>query len=165
MNIRVFELESIITEAETGLTGMLTHWIYNRDGSLRYIFQPHGLNPEDRQPVDRICINPASIPASTPMIDFEVPDGILGSQVEDRASTFAGTAVSFVCHLDGCLHVRVQPKGVVQKTQAPIAATEFDLRRLKGDAIPVMTKAEREQSLVEKPSPAGDGCRVVNADN
>lgn len=162
MNIRVYKLESIITEQETGLTGMLTHWWYNRDGSTRYVFQPRGINPKDHQPVDRIFINPATIPDDTPMEDFEVPDGLLGTTVTDRASTFSGIASAFVCHLDGCLHVRVQPPGIVEETKAPIQAMEFDMRRLDGDAIKPMTVEEKAESKKTTPSPAGGG-RIVNS--
>ncbi len=162
--IKVFKLESVIEETETGLTGMLTHWIYNRDNSIRYVFQPRGLNPKDQQPVDRIVINPSTIPDGTPMEDFEIPDGVLGSFVTDRASGFAGSASAFVCHLDGCLHVRVQPKGIVEETRAPIQATEFDMRRLDGDAIKKMTPEEVEKSKKEVPSPAGGG-KLINANH
>lgn len=162
MKIRVCKLESIITEQETGLTGMLTHWIYNRDNSIRYIFQPRGINPKDQQPVDRIVITPSTIPSDTPSEDFEVPDGLLGTVVTDRASTFTGIASAFVCHLDGCLHVKVQPSGIVPGTNAPIGANEFDLRRLDGPGIPERTAEEVEESKKTKPSPAGGG-RLINS--
>lgn len=160
--ITVFKLDTILKEGATGLTGMLTHWYYGAAGDIRYIFQPKGINPEDGKPVDRIMTDAAWIPEGTPTEEIEIPDEILGSDVMDKASGFKGKAVAFVCHLDGCFHVKVQPPGIVKKTGAPFEQCEFDLRRLEGKMIPVKTEAEVKQSKAEKPSPAStDG--VINS--
>src|SRR5438132_538386 len=60
---------------------------------------------------------------------------VLGTEVEDEASGFKGKAVASVLHINGCLHIDVQPSGILEETGTRIEPQNFDIRRLKGKAI------------------------------
>jgi len=155
--INVVKLGTVCTDKATGLTGTLTHWIYDMGHRHDYLFQPQGINSDDGQPLGKLFLELARLvlpPDSMETID--VPEEILGSQVTDKASGFSGMAVNFVRHINGCFHVTIQPSGVLPKTNGPVRKAEFDLRGCSGEKIIEMTEAERAQSQVKNPSPAGD---------
>lgn len=156
MQIKVLKLGTVCKDRATQLEGTLTHWVFDMDQRVEYIFQPRGLN-EHGAPLDRLLFGLARLEVKD--TDFEVVDipfEILGSQVTDKASGFTGMAVEFIRHINGCFHVVIQPAGVVEKTKAPIRKHEFDLRQCAGEKIKVMTESELAQSKVDKPSPDGD---------
>ena len=151
--IKVIKLGTVCADKATELTGTLTHWIYNMDGHIDYLFQPKGLN-EDGQPVDKLYLEVDRLKVKSK--DFEnvtVPDEILGTQVTDKASGFTGMAVSFIRHINGCFHVSIQPKGVLAKNNSPIKRCDFDLRSCEGKEIKKLSEAEKKKSEEEEPSP------------
>jgi hypothetical protein len=156
MNIRVIKLGTVCTDKATGLTGTLTHWLLNMDKEIAYLFQPRGISPENGQPVSRFNLGPVRL--ELPENAFEtvdVPFEILGSIVTDKASEFTGMAVEFVRHINGCFHVIIQPRGVLEKTNSPIQKLDFDLRRCSGEKIIELTPAEIDRSKKTHPSPTG----------
>lgn len=153
----VIKLGTVCTDEATKLTGTLTHWLIGMSGSIDYLFQPNGLNPETCQPVKKIILSPKRlILPPNAMKEIEIPFEILGTQVEDQASGFKGMAIALIMHINGCFHVEIQPPGVTPKDQTPIKTAEFDLRGCTGIEIPVLTEAEQEKSQREKPSPDMD---------
>jgi hypothetical protein len=150
--MNIVKLGTKVKDSATGLAGMLTHFQVEMDERGWYRFQPAGLNPEDGQPVKAMWIVPERVnkPADT---FVELPLEVLGTQVIDRASGFKGQAINVVLHISGCVHVGVQPNGVLDKTRAPIDSCDFDIRRLAGDAIQRMTDEERAADQKAKPSP------------
>jgi len=149
----MIELGSIVTDTATGLSGMVTHLQIEMSGAQWLLFQPRGLNPKSLQPVDSIWLIEQRLTGGKRIAMPDLPTHVLGTQVEDEASGFAGMAVALQLHINGCVHVDVQPKGV-QDTGAPIKACNFDIRRLKGKAIKPLTKAQLKTSTRAHPSPA-----------
>lgn len=156
----MIKLGSMCTDIATGIEGMVTHLQIDMNMSEYYQFQPRGLNPKSGQPVDRMWLVEERIEGGMLLTEADEPDlptHVLGTIVEDEASGFKGMAVSLVYHINGCVHFNVQPKGL-QDTGAPIETCNFDIRRLKGEAIKPMTSEEQKQDEVKCPSPSGDGC-------
>lgn len=77
---------------------------------------------------------------------------MLGTLVQDKATSFRGIAINLLLHLNGCVHVVVKPKGKLQNNES-IASGNFDLRRLKGSAIPKLSKKQLQDSKLEEPGP------------
>lgn len=155
------ELGSMITDTATLLKGMLTHYVVLMGGSRRYVFQPHGLNPETGGPVDHFFIEPVRIKGGKVVPEPDLPLDVLGTQAEDLASGFSGTAIELCLHLTGCVHITLQPRGKLQKTGESVSAHGFDIRRLKGPAIKPLTEPQRQVSQEKKPSPMGMPPRPV----
>lgn len=154
---KALRLGAECTEKATGLNGAVTHWLMDMGGKITYLFQPKRINPDTGQPVSKLIIEIERIQANPK--DFEevdIPIEILGSHVADKASGFNGMAVAFIRHLNGCFHVQIQPSGVLQKTNSPIAKMEFDLRQCKGEKIVELTPEEMKESKAKRPSPTGD---------
>ncbi len=122
---------------------------------IEYIFQPKGLN-EFGQPLPWIRLELERLETTDDMFEeVDVPVEILASQVTDNASGFTGMAVGFVRHINGCFHVAIQPKGVLEKTKTPVKRLDFDLRQCSGEMITKMTEEELAASKLSRPSPAG----------
>jgi hypothetical protein len=154
----MFKLGTMVKDTVTGLEGMLTHLhVEGEGGHVLYNFQPRGLNPKTQEPVDDMWIAPNRIKGAT-----EVPESpqlseamkALNTEVEDQASGFKGIAVAAILHINGCVHLDVQPPGVVAETGKAIKRNDFDIRRLKGKAIKPLTEAQYEKSVAASPSPA-----------
>jgi hypothetical protein len=153
--IKIIKLGSVTKDTATGLMGMVTHAYMELDRRLQYAFQPRGLNPETGQPVDRVWVVPDRLDMDGVAFDaVAFPIEVLGTEVTDTASGFKGIAIGINMHISGCVHVAVQPKGTLAKTGAAVASMDFDIRRLKGKAIPVLTEDERSSDQAARPSPA-----------
>lgn len=150
--MKIIKLNTMVTDAVTGMEGMLTMAIIDMDGTARYVFQPRGLNPETRQPVTRILLESSRVENGI-LEEVNLPMEVLGSEVEDIATGFTGIAVQINYHINGCVHFEVKPRGFLEKSGDSIEACDFDYRRLKGPAIKVMTEEELEVSKIKKPSP------------
>lgn len=153
--MKIIKLGTITTDTATGREGMVTHLQMETGNVIFYIFQPRGLNPENGQPVkstfvvpDRLVkVNEIPLPANFPV-------DVLGTEVEDIATGFKGNAVGITLHQSGCVHVVVQPPGMIEKTGASFESTDFDIRRLKGKKIPVLTEKQKEADQTKRPSPS-----------
>ena len=154
----MIKLGTIVTDKVTGLEGMLTHLQTEMNGDRFYSFQPKGLDKKTLLPLDPIWVVEdrieGGIEMNMPIEIEEKIDDILGTEVEDKASGFKGTAICAVYHINGCLHVDIQPKGTNPETGKIIDRHNFDIRRLKGDAIEEKDEKEVEYSKVRFPSPA-----------
>jgi hypothetical protein len=150
--MKMFKLGTIVTDSVSGTRGMLTHVMCAMNASLQYVYQPSALHPKTLQPVSRVLLNPARVEGGEE-IEVEIPLHLLGTQAEDLATGFQGTIVELVMHINGCIHVEIKPSGTNPETGSTIEAHEFDLRRLKGDAIEPLEGEALEQSRKNKPSP------------
>lgn len=149
----MIKLGSSATEISTGLEGMITRYFVGLNDHKNYLFQPRGLSRESLTPLDAFWTNEKLIQGAENVPDVELPLQVLGTEVEDMASGFKGIALGLQLHISGCVHVEVQAKGVNDRTGEKIACQNFDIRRLKGAAIPPMTEIERAASQAAKPSP------------
>jgi len=155
----MLKLNTDVKDTATGLEGRLTHYQLQVGGNEHYHFQPRGINPDTGAPLLGIWLESARIEGG---IEIEKPHvhwpvEILGTEVKDDASSFSGTAIALILHTNGCVHVDVQPKGTQKKNGAPINSHDFDIRRISGEKVPVLTEAQREESERENPSPAPIG--------
>lgn len=156
MKIETLILGTECEDRATGLRGTLTHWVLCMDGRINYVFQPKGLD-HDGQPINHLMLNEARLEVNdSDYVEVEVPVEILGTQVTDKASGFTGMAIDFIYHINGCFHVAIQPRGVVERTGLPINVHEFDLRRCSGEKITELSKEELAESIEEGPSPTGN---------
>ncbi len=149
----MIKLGSPVMDCATQLPGMVTHMQVEMNKSVYYLFQPRGLSPETGEPVKGLWVVGTRLQGGETIPMPALPLEVIGTEVEDRASGFAGVAVSICLHISGCVHVSVQPKGRFEKTGAAVCACDFDIRRLQGAAIKPMTEQEREADQAEKPSP------------
>lgn len=152
MEISFFKLGENVTDTASGTKGMLTHVIVEPGMLKHYLFQPCGLSPKTKQPLETLWIDESRIFGGK-WVTEDLPIEVLGTQVEDKASGFKGTATSMEYHLNGCIHFAVKPKGIIEETGDTIKTNNFDLRRLKGSAIKEMSEEEVKASEKEKPSP------------
>jgi len=154
MQFQMIKLTSPCQEKATGLKGRVTHAIIKMDKSVKYLFQPRGINPDDGQPVDKIFVGPERLLFSEKDLELvDIPFEILGTQVTDKASGFTGMATEFIRYTHGCFHVIIQPKGTLKKTNSPIKHTEFDLRQCEGPMIEKLDAEQLAQSKKKNPSP------------
>lgn len=154
MEIQVLILGTECLDRATQLIGTLTHWIMDMGGRVQYLFQPKGLN-EEGQPLKKLFMSQERFEVTAADYEtVEVPFEILGTLVTHKASGFAGMAVEFVRHINGCFHVVVQPRGTLPKKGTPIASCEFDLRELTGEMIQKLTAEQHKKSIEDKPSPS-----------
>lgn len=144
-HMNILKLGTIITDKVTDMKGMLTIMALDMGNNKNYLFQPAGLNPETKQPLDSYWTTEARI-LNGEKISIDLPMEILDTQVEDKATGFKGTAICLFYYLNGCVHVEVKPKGIIEKSGESIKAKEFDMRRLKGDAIKELNEEELEKA-------------------
>lgn len=152
MKCKVLKLGTECLDTATQLIGTLTHWTIDLEKNIAYLFQPRGLGP-DGQPIELLHVCAARLLVQE--VDYEVvriPFQILGTQVEDKASGFAGMAISFIYHINGCFHANVQPTGTTSKGN-PVASNNFDLRALKGEKIKELDSKKLAKSKLDTPSP------------
>lgn len=152
MELQLFELGTMVIDKVTKTKGMLTMFEIDMSSNQLYLFQPSMLNPETQQPVETLWIDEKRIQGGRKKT-MKLPMEVLGTLVEDKATTFKGTAVNLLLHLNGCIHVVVKPEGKIKKTNESIASNNFDLRRLKGNAIRELSKKELEKSKKKEPGP------------
>lgn len=149
----LFELGVMMEDRATGLKGMLTHYELQTGGNEHYNFQPRGLNPETGTPVDAKWITEDRV-KGCPRVACDLPQEVLETAVTDRASGFKGIATGLVLHINGCIHVLIQAKGLLKKTGAMIEQQDLDIRRLSGSKIPALTKKVKKASEKKHPSPS-----------
>jgi hypothetical protein len=150
--MKALKLGQIIKDEITGIKGMLTILVVDIDKNVHYFFQPSQLNPETEEPVDRYWVTESRF-KNPEFVEYDLPLQVLNTQVEDLATGYKGTAITLYHYLNGCDHFEVKSKGTLKKTGASVKAQEFDIRRLKGDAIPKLTEKELTESQKSKPSP------------
>ncbi len=151
--MQLLKLGSKNIDRATGLPGVITHAFIDMDEQVRYLFQPGGLNSDSGAPVHGIIIVGQRFKDQKPLVDVDVPLDVLGTHVEHQTNDFNGMAIGIVVHVDGCVHVHVQPAGTTKKNE-PIEPQDFSIRLLKGKAIKKMTEKELATDRAEKPSPA-----------
>lgn len=158
--IKVIKLGTQGVDKATKLEGTLTHWFYEFDGHIEYVFQPRGLDNEG-QPINAICIVPERLENIT-QTEYEeviVPDEILGTQVIEKASGFMGIAISFIRHINGCFHVTIQPEGLNSQRNGPVKHYDFDLRSCEGEKITALSEEKLKESKKKTPSPLKINCQ------
>lgn len=141
-----------IEDKASGLSGILVMCQIGMSGNTDYLFQPGNLNLETMQPAIQFWVDEKRVVGGTREF-IDLPLNILDTLVEDTATGFNGLAVAMYYHLNGCIHIDVKPRGVIEKTGQPIKSMEFDIRRLKGDAIKQLSPEEYKKSKQEEPSP------------
>lgn len=150
----MFKLGVMVKDKASGLKGACTHMQILGTGARWYNFQPAGLNPEDGSPVERSWVTEDRLEGPTES-EPDLPLDAMGTEAEDTITGFKGTITAFIIHLNGCVHVQIQPKGKHPKTGKMIDHHEFDLRMVKGPKIPKLTERERKESERKTPSPGG----------
>lgn len=149
--MKLLKLGKMVTDSVTETKGMLTHATINMNGEVLYVYQPTGLSKETKLPVERVFLEGSRITGESEEVD--VPLHLLGQKGKDMASGYKGKVTSLIYHINGCLHVELKAKGVIKKTGATIAAVEFDIRRIEGEAFTPLNDEEMDISKKETPSP------------
>jgi hypothetical protein len=155
--MKIIKLGSKVRDLATGLRGTVTLLQIGLDLSHLYLVQPKGLDPADQRPLKQVWLAAERLEGfgehKIELVDCEIPIEVLGTQVEDTYTGFAGMAINLLVHVSGCTHVEIQPRGTLEKTGQAILPLDFDIRRLKGKAIPPMLVEVRERDAKKKPSP------------
>lgn len=152
MKVRIVELGEMVVDNVTQLSGMLTLANIDADGNEFYFFQPALISSETLHPVDGFWLGKSRIDGGN-VVEVELPLHVLGTVVVDKATGFSGKAIQVYYYQNGCVHLDVKPAGIVPKTGQPIPGKEFDIRRLKGEALVELTKSELKESKKKAPSP------------
>lgn len=149
---KFLKLGTIITDRVVGLKGMLTILSIDMDKNIHYLFQPGGLNPKTKEPLDSYWITEKRVIGSVKEVIL-LPLNILDTLVEDKATGFKGTATTLYYYMNGCIHIDVKPKGIIKETGESVKVREFDIRRLKGKMINELSEKELQASKLKNPSP------------
>jgi hypothetical protein len=151
--LMVIKLGSIVRDRPTNLGGMVTHMHIEMNRAIFYSFQPSGINPQNGEPLKALWCAIDRLEGGERIPFPPIPLHVLGTFAKDKASGFSGSITSVTLHISGCVHVSIQPGTSHPKTGGHIAAHDFDIRRVEGSAIPVMTEVQREKDETIKPSP------------
>jgi len=150
---RVIKMRTECVDSATGLTGTVTHWLINMEEKIDYLWRPKGLDGEG-QPLNAIaaCAKRLKV-ADNDFEEVDIPFEILGTEVTDTISEFTGIAIGFLRHVNGCLHVYIQPQGELPGKKGPIERADFDLRGCTGPMITQLSEPELKESEQKNPSP------------
>lgn len=151
----MLKLGTQVLDRSTQQWGMLTLMQIEANDSRLYHFQPHGLAPKTGVPLEGRWIVANFIEKGVEIPDPNIPLEIMGTLAEDKASGYKGRIVSMRYHLNGCIHVSLQSEQIMPETGTVPDSQDFDLRRLKGEKIPVLNEDALEESRKVKPSPMG----------
>ena len=156
MQVKALKLGVSCSDSVTGLQGMLTHWQYEQDGRIRYLFQPRLLSEDNGLPVPKITLASDRIRADETLWEqVDVPAGLLGQKVKDKASGFEGTVTALTRHINGCFHASLQSPQLIKGRLVP--GYDLDLRQLENaEQLLNQTPEEITESKVAKPSPDAD---------
>lgn len=153
----MFKLGVKMKDKFSGLEGCLTH--LQIQGSpdkpiFWYNFQPAKLNPETGLPVDTTWITEERVKdcEEIPLLNH-IPLQTLRTKAKDTITGFSGTVTAIIIHINGCVHLSLQPKGSSSKSGSVAQSCDFDIRVLEGPSIPRMTEEEKEISKRKTPSP------------
>ena len=159
MKIEIHKLGSEITDLGTQVQGTITHFELNTDGHQYYLFQPKGSNPETGGPINRMYITKSRIKdrenVPTEEREIHVDESVLMSQVTDLASGITGTCTGVMVHQDGCVHLVIQPPGLIKTTNCPKLPLDASILRCKGEKVPSFSEAAAAEVKTRTPSPAG----------
>lgn len=148
----MIKLGTKVVDKATGLEGHLSH--YQVEGGYgMYNFQPAGLDPEKGAPINSYWVSPDRIEGGVTVPDSYLGLEVLGTIVKDTKTGFEGTAVASILHLNGCLHIDVQPKGK-GKDGGKLGRHNFDIRELSGEAFEKKDSAAAAAQTSRVPSPA-----------
>jgi hypothetical protein len=156
----MFKLGVMVTDKASRLRGCLMHMMIQGTPTQQvrwYNFQPARLHAESGMPADRSWVSEDRIEGEEIPDPADLPLQTLGTHAEDTITGFSGTVTSITVHASGCVHLELQPKGSESKTGKMLGTYDFDIRRLKGKAIPVLTERQAEASRKKKPSPSDCG--------
>lgn len=154
MRVRIFKLGKVVRDTVTCKAGMLTHCqLLPETGAAFYCFQPKGLTKDTGLPLENTWITPSRIVGGE-LHTVKLPTQVLGTIVRDKASGYTGTAVTMIVHISGCVHFEVQSSRVAETTGLIVGVQNFDILRLEGKAIPVLSEKQAEQVKKDRPSPS-----------
>src|SRR5947209_2604866 len=88
----MFKLGGLVTDIASDMKGMITLLEIGMDYTLVYCFQPKGLDKETKEPIKMTWIVPTRVKGGEVVPIPDVPLELLGTQVEDTATGFNGTA-------------------------------------------------------------------------
>ena len=148
----MIKLNSMVTDAATGMKGIVDILHLEMDRSETYRFQPAAINPKTKTPVDAVWMCEARFKGCEMVPMPNLPLEVLGTQVEDIGTGFRGTAISLALHSTGCVHFNVQAKGTTEEGNA-IPVQNFSILRLKGPAIKKLSEPEAADERTKRPSP------------
>lgn len=152
--MKILKLGILVKDDVSGTIGILTHFCLDMDLNPTYVYQPRGLNPKTKQPVDVIWISESRVSEGME-IEVDLPTHIIGTHAEDIATGFNGTIIAMTYHINGCIHVDIKPQGILEETGNTIDTCNFDIRRIIGEAIKPLDENKLQKSLTDTPSPAG----------
>jgi hypothetical protein len=155
VKIIVLRLGTVCLDRATELEGTVTHWIIGMGRSVKYLFQPKGLDG-DGQPCRKLILVVERLEVSEDDYgEVDVPFEVLGTQVTSKSSGFTGMATEFIRHINGCFHVMIQPAGLSNAREA-INELDIDMRDCMGEKIVELSLEDLDESLKNKPSPTND---------
>lgn len=155
-----FPLNVPVTDKFTNQLGILSLVILRSDGSLHYGFSPARLHEKKGVPASIDWITSDRVQAveghdlTLEDLGDEMWEKVLGTIVTDTNTGFTGVAVELVKYINGCVHFNIQAEGLNEKSER-VPLQNFDIRQLKGDAIPKKTAEEVKESKKTHPSPIG----------
>lgn len=152
MKLQIITLGQIVKDNIIGVEGILTHINILPGPIIEYLFQPRGINPNTNAPASHV-ITYADRIVGGKWEELDVPMEILGSNAEDVGTGFKGKVTSLIYHMGNCLHIAIKPPGLSPDTGNAFESCEFDIRRVKGPKIKMLTPKDLKEDTKKTPSP------------
>lgn len=154
---KIIELGQTVSDLFTHLDGTLTHWNFYSNGNEFYLFVPVGLS-ETGETFEGFWITPDRIaetcsqPAKLKYDKVSFAD-TLGKEITHMPSGMHGPAESVELHVNGCLHYYIISKRPKESNGKLTYRRDFDIRDLRGEAIPCEDDKAKKESKKKNPSP------------
>lgn len=133
--IRLLTTGTKCTDSPTGMKGTITHIEILKEGVTEYLFRPEGLNPETSLPLESFPVEVWRLNVTdSDFEEREIPIEDIGKVFKDKVTTYVGTVVATVIHLNGCLHYVLQAQGI-NKSKNRIQKIEVDPRSCEGAKV------------------------------
>ncbi len=126
--LALFQQKQIVTDKATCLSGRLQTIQIETNGCIYYSFVPVRLNPDTQLPNRAYWITAERIQKGKTH-EVELPLEIIGRDCKDVVSGVQGMAITMSLHINGCVHVDLQPSGAT-KTGEPIERWNCSIRDL-----------------------------------
>jgi hypothetical protein len=152
-SVEVIKLGTAVTDRASGISGVITLASVDLGCAVRYYLQPRKSSLATGHPAPGLWLSPQRLSSDgrVPTVHLELPLGVLGNFVEDTLSEMKGMVIAIHVHLQGCVHVIIQPAGTTIDDVA-IGLYECDYRRIKD--VPGHPAADKPSPMPLHPVPS-----------
>lgn len=148
--IKHLKLGVPVQDIATGIKGVLSLLRIQQDLRIDYLLQPSALSADDGLPLKQIWLVGERVKGGE-FTARAFPTAVLGADARDSVTGYRGVATAIYLYQSGCLHVELQPKGLIKGNI--IAPLDFYVGRIISKALEVKSDEEKEVEKEKRPSP------------